>query len=479
MFASNQGDIKMRDPFDDDCLLDDTFFGCQQQHRQWSAMPGDNIHSSASAETCYMQHCHVDIMQPRLWEGASEAPSMAHEEAYTNSMARQLAHVQDNAFQLENHQVCSWTRSMMMNAYNTINILNLIPFVHVHSQSINARDDMDNYEANNDLLMVSRGTGMEIVFYRRIVAHLLPSLQQSTSTLPIAGAVGSDPQLVTSSESHREATPTSYRWRSPPQITQQSVHFAGQAQSSHYYYKRSEVPHPYTPFPSLLPPHYHFHRQQPEVEQHHESSDDCETFLPRAPWSFPNAHSESNERSKAFATEEQQMLRTPSISCMPPMVPIASVVSADTQDRHASFSDHTSPPLIAHNHHDHHPAGRIVQTPEGPALLLLAAHMPSQVVRPFLVLHQPRTTASTTPTATKATATTKRRFQRWTDAEDEILRDACSKEPGPPFNWIRIASQYFHNERSPTQCKSRWGKVSRDFFQNVFCCKSRLLSLTC
>lgn len=55
-----------------------------------------------------------------------------------------------------------------------------------------------------------------------------------------------------------------------------------------------------------------------------------------------------------------------------------------------------------------------------------------------------------------------RKWQRWTDSEDEILRAAVTKE-GAPHNWKRISRKYFLGVRSDTQCKNRWKKVSATF----------------
>eukprot|EP00980_Cylindrotheca_fusiformis_P010210 scaffold2271_cov130-Cylindrotheca_fusiformis.AAC.5 len=53
---------------------------------------------------------------------------------------------------------------------------------------------------------------------------------------------------------------------------------------------------------------------------------------------------------------------------------------------------------------------------------------------------------------------TDRKFQRWSEEEDEILKQAVQIEKGPPINWKRIAQKYFSNVRTGLQCKSRWTK---------------------
>jgi hypothetical protein len=95
----------------------------------------------------------------------------------------------------------------------------------------------------------------------------------------------------------------------------------------------------------------------------------------------------------------------------------------------------------------------VVQTVHGPALLLSSnPNYPIDVQTPAEVLNEmtPRTTF-TIPSALK--------FQRWSDEEDETLRDAVQAQGQPPYNWKRISSKYFSNKRSGTQCKSRWTKA--------------------
>ena len=51
------------------------------------------------------------------------------------------------------------------------------------------------------------------------------------------------------------------------------------------------------------------------------------------------------------------------------------------------------------------------------------------------------------------------RFHRWSEEEDEILLQAAKQEPGPPYNWNRIATKYFPVTRTGPQCKARWKKA--------------------
>ena len=55
----------------------------------------------------------------------------------------------------------------------------------------------------------------------------------------------------------------------------------------------------------------------------------------------------------------------------------------------------------------------------------------------------------------------KRKFQRWSYEEDQALKIAVQRENGPAINWKKIAARYFANERTGTQCKSRYSKVRK------------------
>ena len=55
-----------------------------------------------------------------------------------------------------------------------------------------------------------------------------------------------------------------------------------------------------------------------------------------------------------------------------------------------------------------------------------------------------------------------RKYQRWTEEEDDLLREAIDKHVGgPPYNWKRISRKYFKCFRTASQCKNRWKKVSQ------------------
>jgi hypothetical protein len=88
---------------------------------------------------------------------------------------------------------------------------------------------------------------------------------------------------------------------------------------------------------------------------------------------------------------------------------------------------------------------RVVQTPHGPALLL-----------------KPSTTALPIPASLSfpnyAANVQQRKFQRWCDNEDAILRYAVSCEDESKPNWKKISKNFFSGSRSPLQCKSRWTK---------------------
>ncbi len=87
---------------------------------------------------------------------------------------------------------------------------------------------------------------------------------------------------------------------------------------------------------------------------------------------------------------------------------------------------------------------RVVQTPHGPALLLTtpSSVMSNRVTSPLL----------------QHPSSQQRKFQRWSDDEDAILRYAISCEDELKPNWKKISSNFFLNTRTPLQCKSRWTK---------------------
>lgn len=103
----------------------------------------------------------------------------------------------------------------------------------------------------------------------------------------------------------------------------------------------------------------------------------------------------------------------------------------------------------------------VIQTAHGPAILLnqqleVKSHKfgsPGIVTGPSPD-HQPPTSSG-------------KKFQRWSDEEDDLLSAAIRVEGKGPYNWKRISNKYLHNKRSAMQCKSRWTKVSQ---------KSRILA---
>jgi hypothetical protein len=112
--------------------------------------------------------------------------------------------------------------------------------------------------------------------------------------------------------------------------------------------------------------------------------------------------------------------------------PIGNVVSSDVSDD-AMAKLHLSVP------HNVLPAGsRVVQTPDGPAVMLSSLQT---VVHPVARTSAPR------------------QFQHWTDEEDTLLKNAAALEGGPRYNWKKISSKYFLGSRTDTQCKGRWKKV--------------------
>jgi Myb-like DNA-binding domain len=55
-----------------------------------------------------------------------------------------------------------------------------------------------------------------------------------------------------------------------------------------------------------------------------------------------------------------------------------------------------------------------------------------------------------------------RKYARWTEEEDDTLREAIDKYGPPPYDWNRISRRYFKGLRSSLQCKNRWKKVRVD-----------------
>lgn len=88
---------------------------------------------------------------------------------------------------------------------------------------------------------------------------------------------------------------------------------------------------------------------------------------------------------------------------------------------------------------------RVVQTPQGPALLLTTSMTAPVPQVPSPLAHH-RGNAQ------------HRKFQRWCDNEDAILRYAVSCDDEARPNWRKISKNFFAGSRSPLQCKSRWTK---------------------
>ena len=100
------------------------------------------------------------------------------------------------------------------------------------------------------------------------------------------------------------------------------------------------------------------------------------------------------------------------------------------------------PPPCAPFHAGTNP--RVIQTPHGPAFLLNAP----------VKLSSTGMASTANPMATQRL----RKFQRWSDAENEILRFAVESEEEAKPNWKKISRTFFANSRTPLQCKTRWTK---------------------
>ena len=87
---------------------------------------------------------------------------------------------------------------------------------------------------------------------------------------------------------------------------------------------------------------------------------------------------------------------------------------------------------------------RIIQTPFGPALLLGRESTSFERHHP----HGIELNDSSPP----------KKFQRWSNTEDSMLRLAVNSEGVKP-SWKHISNTYFAGTRTPLQCKSRWIKA--------------------
>jgi hypothetical protein len=112
--------------------------------------------------------------------------------------------------------------------------------------------------------------------------------------------------------------------------------------------------------------------------------------------------------------------------------PIDNVVSSDINDDAMALQHLSIPPNVLP------PGSRIVQTPDGLAVLLSSLQTSVHPV---------------------ARSSAPRQFQHWTDEEDALLKNAAAIEGGPPLNWKKISRKYFLGSRTDTQCKGRWKKV--------------------
>jgi hypothetical protein len=91
--------------------------------------------------------------------------------------------------------------------------------------------------------------------------------------------------------------------------------------------------------------------------------------------------------------------------------PIGNAVSSDANDDAMAKPHPFTPPNVL-------PAGsRVVQTPDGPAVLLSSLHTVAHPV---------------------ARSSAPRQFQHWTDEEDTLLKNAAAIEGGPRYNWKKI-----------------------------------------
>jgi len=87
---------------------------------------------------------------------------------------------------------------------------------------------------------------------------------------------------------------------------------------------------------------------------------------------------------------------------------------------------------------------RIIQTPFGPALLLQRGSTSFE-------RQDPNGTES-------SNSSPPRKFQRWSNTEDDMLRLAVKSGGAKPI-WKNISNAYFAGTRTPVQCKSRWIKA--------------------
>jgi hypothetical protein len=186
------------------------------------------------------------------------------------------------------------------------------------------------------------------------------------------------------------------------------------------------------------------------------SESSCENYLAQGLDALPTAHTRgrTDNCTRKVAPDAPVSGASPvsELSTLLAHVgPIGSVVSSDVNDD-AIFG---LPPNAAPNVL---PAGsRVVQTPDGPAVLLSSLQTVAHPV---------------------ARSSAPRQFQHWTEEEDALLNNAAAIEGGPPHNWKKISRKYFLGSRSDSQCKGRWKKVRRTSCDSLRCFPSGFHSVT-
>lgn len=109
----------------------------------------------------------------------------------------------------------------------------------------------------------------------------------------------------------------------------------------------------------------------------------------------------------------------------------------------------------------------VVKTSRGLALLLNHDGSNTITIPQKHQQQQPIAANLTSKSSLSLPPNTDRKFQRWSEEEDDILKQAVRIEGGPPTNWKRIAQKYFGNSRTGLQCKSRYTKVRFLFYQKI------------
>ena len=85
--------------------------------------------------------------------------------------------------------------------------------------------------------------------------------------------------------------------------------------------------------------------------------------------------------------------------------------------------------------------------------------IPMSILKPKWTSIMGYQTKTATPAPTSCETT--RRFERWTEFEDEMLLKAVMETGGRPYNftWKKIATQCFCDSRTDRQCRSRWTRI--------------------